>query len=81
MHYVLSPDEYDECICSVQSENLRNLEIALRILRILRLHNYHTCATSKSCNLHAQSTNFHLASPPETERLLWICNSQDGRQP
>ena len=26
------------CICSVQSENLRYLEIMLRILRILRLH-------------------------------------------
>jgi len=29
-------------ICSAQSENLRNLEIALRILRILRLHNTRT---------------------------------------
>ena len=28
---------YMECVCSAQSENLRNLEIALHILRILSL--------------------------------------------
>ena len=85
---------YESNICSAQSENLRNLEIVLHILRILRLrsnleiahpisrlHNYHTCAISRSRKLRAQSTNFHLASPPEIERLLWICSSQDRRQP
>jgi len=39
------------CICSAQSGNLRNLEIALRILRILRLRSnleiaHHSCAIS-----------------------------------
>ena len=48
------------CICSAQSENLRNLEIALRILRIPRLHSNlkieraiwrlcSTCARSQDC--------------------------------
>ena len=48
------------CICSAQSENLRNLEIALRILRIPRLRSNleiaqaiwrlrNTCAQSGDC--------------------------------
>ena len=48
--------------CSLQSENLRNLKIALRILRILRLHSQfrncinHMCTIIISiCNLHSQS--------------------------
>ena len=36
-------------ICSTQSENLRNLEIVLCILRILRLRNY--SARSYACTL------------------------------
>ena len=37
------------CVCSAQSKNLRNLEIALHILRILRLRSnreiaHHSCA-------------------------------------
>ena len=45
------------------------------------LRNLRICTISRSHNLHAQSTNFHLASPPESELLLWMCSSQDGRQP
>ena len=52
-------------VCSAQFENLCNFEIALCILRIpslrsnleieqaiKRLHNYHMCAISRSCDLH-----------------------------
>ena len=41
-------------ICSAQSENLRNLEIALRILMILRYVQY-TCVILRLCNTLAQS--------------------------
>ena len=50
------------CPC-MQSENLRNLKIALHILRIPRLHsnleitNY-SCAISRLCNKSAQSSDF-----------------------
>ena len=40
----------DNIICSAQSENLRNLVIALRILRIPRLRS--TCAQSGECVNH-----------------------------
>ena len=45
------------CICSAQSENLRNLEIALRILRILRLRSNLEIAQliSRLRNTRAQS--------------------------
>ena len=53
------------CSCSVQSDNLRNLEIALRILRIPRLRFnleivQHVCTISRLRDLHAQSINFEL---------------------
>ena len=38
------------CICSAQSENLRNLEIVLRILRIPRLRTI--VAQSRDCAIH-----------------------------
>ena len=49
-------------ICSAQSENLRNLEIAMRILRILRLRSNLEIVQpiSRLCDLHAESTNFQL---------------------
>ena len=45
-------------LCSAQSEILCNLEIALCILRILRLRN--TRVQSQDCACNAQSTNFQL---------------------
>ena len=44
--------EYCLCICSVQSGNLRNLEVVFRILRILRLRSnleiaHYSCAISR----------------------------------
>ena len=47
-------------ICSAQSENSCNLKIALRILRILRLHSnfkiaHYSCAISRWLNYSAQS--------------------------
>ena len=53
------------CICSVQSENLHNLEIMLRILRILRLRsNHNTCAILRSRNcMH----NLNFASTPDND--------------
>ena len=49
-----------QCLCSAQSENLRNLEIALRILRIPRLRSnleiaHYTCAISRLRKYSAQS--------------------------
>ena len=46
-------------VCSAQSGNLRNLKIALRILRILRLHSnleivQYSCAISRLRKLHTR---------------------------
>ena len=54
-----------KCICSAQSENLRNLEIALHILRILRLHSYleivhYSCVISRLHNYSAQSDQLRM---------------------
>ena len=55
------------CICSVQSENSRNLEIALRILRIPRLRT--TVARSRDC-----ATIAHNLLPWRAcgETLTWL---------
>ena len=57
---------FSEYICSAQSENLRNLEIALRILRIPRLRSNleiaqaiwrlrNTCAQSGDCVIRVRN--------------------------
>ena len=46
----LCQDAIIPCICSAQSDNLRNLEIALRILRTPRLRTI--VARSQDCALH-----------------------------
>ena len=43
----------NKCICSAQSGNLRNLEIALRILRIPRLRTVVT--RSRDCTIHLRN--------------------------
>ena len=48
--------------CSAQSGNLRNLKIALRILKILRLRSnleivHYSCAISRLRNYSAQSSD------------------------
>ena len=54
--------EYCLCICSMQSGNLRNLEVVFRILRILRLRSnleivHYSCAISRLHNYCAQSSD------------------------
>ena len=45
----------------MQSENLRNLEIALCILRILRLCN--TCAQSQDCVIYMRNLDIYMQTP------------------
>ena len=86
---------FSQCRCSVQSENLRNHEIALRILRILRLCSNleiaqpisRLAAQSHACNLKIAwfaCTIYELSTLPvhvTVSDLLCMCSSQDGRQP
>ena len=77
-------------ICSAQSENLCNLEIALRILRILRLHSSleiaqpilrlrNTCAQSRDCVICMRNLRT-LPVCLTVSDLLCMCSSQDGRR-
>ena len=62
------------CICSVQSENLCNLKIALRILRILRLSSLavieglgmrlaqHVCAIYELCLYRGGHTQLNFTN-------------------
>ena len=49
-HFTATPKQTWKCICSAQSGNLRNLEIALRILGIPRLRTI--VARSRDCAIH-----------------------------
>ena len=66
MNYSKVVDRPETDICSAQSENLRNLEIALRILRIPRLRSNleiaqaiwrlrNTCAQSGDCVIRVRN--------------------------
>ena len=79
----------NECICSAQSENLRNLEIALRILRIPRLRSNleiaqaiwrlrNTCAQSEDCVIRVRNLEMRNTCAQSSDLL---CSSQDGRHP
>ena len=58
------------CICSVQSENLQNLEIALCILRIPRLRNY---STQSFITLMRVCGN-HLMVTREATKIATLCS-------
>ena len=65
------------CMCSVQSVNLRNLEIALCILRILRLCSnlkiaHSSCAISRLHNYCAQSSDY------ANYACTLLVNTEDG---
>ena len=72
-------------ICSAQSENLRNLKIALRILRILRL-----CSQSRDCATHVRNLKiawftcaiYKVRTLPVSLTVSdLLCSSHDGRHP
>ena len=86
-HIAFPPIKY--YICSAQSENLRNLEIALRILRIPRLRSNleiaqaiwrlrNTCAQSGDCVTRVRNLRTLPVHPTVSDLL---CSSQDGRHP
>ena len=74
---LIQSEPFYEYTCSTQSENLRNLEIALYILRIPRLRSSLKIVQPilRLHNAYAQSTNF--ASTPDSERCV-ACRMEDS---